>query len=286
MTPAHKIRQSELAKVHLAKKLLGLDDDTYRAMIERITDGRTDSAGEMTAAERHTFLDELTRKGFRPAPPRDRQDDWITISPNHPGAQHLKKLLALAYELERIGAVRANSTGRWLQKFVRKLTRCDRLQWLTPEDANKVIEALEGWRKKFEARHPIVQNQPTAPAAIPATAITKAAAFDVMQLIAEPGSPVGGIRNVLVLLSSRNLNPEIDAAVGELIHDFGARAHRALIRWDFKKVRSELLALMERVAEIEPAIEERMLAALKPDDDETTGGAPRGPQNRKSKGGD
>ena len=286
MTPVHKIRQAELAKIHLAKKQLGLDDETYRAMIERLTDGRTDSAGEMTAVERHAFLDELTRKGFQPAPPRDRQDDWITISPNHPGAQHLKKLLALAYELERIGAVRSkNSTGRWLQKFVRKLTHCDRLQWLTPEDANKVIEALKGWRKKFEARHRSAENQPAAPAAIPATAIAKAAAYDALQLASDPVSPIEGIRNTLTLLASQNFsNSEIEAQVAGLIREFGARARRALLSWDYRKARTELLSLMERVAVIEPSIAEHMLATLKLCAGETAGASP-GPQNKNRKGG-
>ena len=113
------------------------------------------SAGEMTEAERRALLDEFTRLGFRAAPPAGHEDDWIRIDPNHPGAAHLRKLLACAYELERIGAVRsANSTGRWLRKLVRKITGVEALQWLDAKDCNKVIEALKGWRKKFLAKHP------------------------------------------------------------------------------------------------------------------------------------
>jgi Protein of unknown function (DUF1018) len=282
-TPPQKIRQAELAKIHLAKKQLCLDDEAYRAMIERITKGRTDSSAEMTEAERRALLDEFARKGFQASPPRAREDDFIALSPNHPGAAHLKKLMACAFELERIGAVRSGSTSRWIQKFVRKITGVERLQWLNAADANKVIEALKGWRKKFLAKHPIAVNGSGA-AAIPASAIVKASVFDAMRLVGEAGSPIEGIRNVLVLLDSQNFtDAQIAAKVAELVREFGERARQALLRWDFKKVRSELLWLVGRVAEVDLTIAEGMRAALKAEDGEAdTAGAVRGPRNKNS----
>ena len=286
-TPPQKIRQAELRKIHLAKKQLCLDDEAYRMMIERITKGRTDSSANMTEAERRALLDEFARKGFNSAPPRAREDDWIRIDPNHPGAQHLKKLLACAYELERVGAVKANSTGRWLQKFVRKITGVERLQWLDATDANKVIEALKGWRKKWLIKHPIAENQPAA-VAIPASAIVKAGVFDAMRLVGEAGTPIEGIRNVLVLLDAQNFaDAQIAAQVADLVREFGERARQALLKWDFKKVRGELCWLVGRVAEVDRTIAEGMRSALKADADETeTPGAVRGPRNKNSTRGD
>jgi hemerythrin len=283
-TPPQKIRQAELAKIHLAKKQLCLDDEAYRAMIERITKGRTDSSGEMTEAERRALLDEFARKGFQSTPPRAREDDWITIDPNHPGAQHLKKLLACAYELERVGAVSANSTGRWLQKFVRKITGVERLQWLDAHDSNKVIEALKGWRNKWLIKHPSAENKPVV-VAIPASAIVKASVFDAMRLVGEAGSPIEGIRNFMVLLDSQNFtDAQIAGRVAELVRQFGKRARAALLRWDFKKVRSELFWLVERVAEADRTIAENMRAALKAEDGEAeTEDAARSPRNKNRK---
>ncbi len=267
-TQPANIRQAELAKIHLAKKQLGLDDDTYRAVIERITKGRTDSSGEMTEAERRALLDEFARKGYQSAPPRERQDDWITISPNHPGAAHLRKLLACAYELERIGAVKSGSTKVWLRKFVKKITGVDSLQWLDATDANKVIEALKGWRKKWLIKHPIAENR--AAVEIPANAIVKAGVFDAMRLVGEAKGPTDGIRNVLVLLDSQNFgDAQIAAQVAELIREFGERARQALLRWDYRKVRRELLWLVGRVADLDLKIAEGMRAALKAEDGET-----------------
>ncbi len=165
--------------------------------------------------------------------------------------------------MERIGAVKANRTSVWLRAFIKRLTFCDALQWLTAEDANKAIEGLKSWRKKFLAKHPIEENKPAAAAAIPASAIVKAAVFDAMRLAGEPGSPLEGIRNVLVMLDSQKFeDAEIAAQVAELIRDFGVRVHRALLHWDFRKVRSELLRLIGQVADVDPSIAERMVAML------------------------
>ncbi len=290
-TAPEKIRQAELAKIHLAKKQLGLDDETYRDVVARVSakfrSEPIDSAGAMTEAERRALLDEFVRLGFQVAPPRERADDWISISPSHPGAQHLKKLLACAYDLEQIGAVRANSTRRWIQKFSRKLTGVDRLQWLTPQDANKVIEGLKGWRKKWLVKHPIAEDTQRA-AAVPPSAIVKAGVFDAMRLVGDVGSPIEGIRKILVLLDSQPFaDAQIATQVAELVREFGKRARQALLRWDFKKVRAELLWLVGRVAEIDISIAEGMRAALKAEDGEAEAvGAARRARNENTEGGD
>nr|WP_321460425.1 regulatory protein GemA [uncultured Cohaesibacter sp.] len=52
-----------LAKIHIAKKELGLDDATYRALLLRVT-GK-DSSGRMTETERAAVLSELKRQGWK-----------------------------------------------------------------------------------------------------------------------------------------------------------------------------------------------------------------------------
>jgi len=268
-TPPAKIRHQLLAKLHIAFKQIGIDEDTHRAMLERITGGRSDSAADMTIAELEAAVEELTRKGFRPAPPAARQGDWVKINPNSPDAKHKRKLLAQAYEMERIGAVKADSTSRWLRKFIKRQTGRDALQWLDATDCNKVIEGLKFWRQRFLLKHPLAENRPAA-AAIPANAIVKAGVFDAMRLVGEARGPIDGIRNVLVLLDSQNFSDaKIAAQVAELIREFGERARQALLRWDYRKVRSELLWLVGRVADLDLKIAEGMRAALKAEAGET-----------------
>jgi phage gp16-like protein len=59
-------RASELAKIHIAKKRLRLDDDTYRAIIARVCGGKT-SAADLTQEERGKLLNEFNVLAFSKA---------------------------------------------------------------------------------------------------------------------------------------------------------------------------------------------------------------------------
>jgi phage gp16-like protein len=56
-------RRAELAKIHIAKKDLGMTDDDYTAMLTAIT-GKT-SAGDLNARQRREVLEHLAGLGFK-----------------------------------------------------------------------------------------------------------------------------------------------------------------------------------------------------------------------------
>lgn len=57
--------RNELAKIHIAKKELGLDEETYRGVLwDRY---HKDSAAELTASQVADLLDLFRQKGWRPA---------------------------------------------------------------------------------------------------------------------------------------------------------------------------------------------------------------------------
>ena len=56
---------SSIAAIHVAKKQLGLDEDTYRAKLRLIV-GK-DSTKAMSEAERQKVLEALRKDGFKPA---------------------------------------------------------------------------------------------------------------------------------------------------------------------------------------------------------------------------
>jgi len=60
---AQDLRRREIATIKVAQKQLGLDDDTYRAMLELVTGKR--SAADLTWQERKKVLDHLKTKGFK-----------------------------------------------------------------------------------------------------------------------------------------------------------------------------------------------------------------------------
>lgn len=74
MKPAQApdIRKRELAMIHMAKAALGMDEETYRAMLWTV--GRVKSAGDLDWSGRKRVLDHLKAKGWknkskaRPAP--------------------------------------------------------------------------------------------------------------------------------------------------------------------------------------------------------------------------
>ena len=67
-------RPRDLAAIHASAKRAGIDDATYRAMVERISRGRTRSSADLGPDERSVLLKEL---GGRTRPPgrAPRKDD-------------------------------------------------------------------------------------------------------------------------------------------------------------------------------------------------------------------
>jgi len=123
-----------LDAIHVAKKQLGLDEDTYRALLARIT-GKTSSAA-MTEAERQAVVAELRRQGFKPASKGVRK---------RLEGRFAKKLQALWIAGWNLGVVR-NREDAALIAFVQRQTNVDHVRFLVEAaEARKAIEALKGW---------------------------------------------------------------------------------------------------------------------------------------------
>ena len=121
---------SALASIHVAKKQLGLDEDTYRSLLQRVT-GKT-SAGAMSEGERGRVLDEMRRHGFKPA----------KKAVEGPFAAKLQALWIAAWNL---GIVR-DRTDAALLEFVSRQTSISHTRFLIDaEDAAKVVDALKAW---------------------------------------------------------------------------------------------------------------------------------------------
>ncbi|WP_048646583.1 regulatory protein GemA [Nitratireductor soli] len=119
-----------LATIHVAKKELGLDDETYRAVLVRVT-GKS-SAGEMNEAERQRVVEELRRQGFK----------RIKYGLEGPFAKKLQALWIAAWNL---GLVRDRRDAAMLA-FVKRQTGIEHTRFLrNPGDAAKAIEAMKAW---------------------------------------------------------------------------------------------------------------------------------------------
>lgn len=131
------IRRARLSKVHIAKKELALDDETYRALIGRLFSGKT-SAADLSDPQLDALLEEFKRLGFK-APKK---------APKRAGKRPMAdsaeamKLRALWLSLYHLGAVR-DPREEALAAYVKRTTRVAALQWLRDADGMKAIEGLK-----------------------------------------------------------------------------------------------------------------------------------------------
>lgn len=122
------MRTKDLARIHLAKKDLGLDDETYRELLKHLT-GKT-SAGELTSGERWKVIQELGRAGAKSAQA-------------HPGKPPRPKLGKEAL-IGKIEAQLAEAKRPWeyAHAMAKRMFGIDQVQWLDAEQLRKIVAAL------------------------------------------------------------------------------------------------------------------------------------------------
>jgi phage gp16-like protein len=134
-------RARMIAKIHLAKKQLALAEESYRAILERITG--LDSAGKMRVDQLDAVLREFTRLGWRAKPAAKRSAQ--------PQIRMIHAVWADICRLQGRGDEAA------LRAFVRRQTQTeahpegvDSAEFLTAAMANRVLEGLKAWRARLQ----------------------------------------------------------------------------------------------------------------------------------------
>jgi phage gp16-like protein len=145
-------RRAMLAKVHLAAKELGLDEDTRRDVLERVTGQR--SSADCTDAQLDELLREFRRMGWQPRPGRAAAPVARTAAPKVASSPIAMKARAMWKSLDNLGAVR-NGSEQALEAFAKRQLHVDRLQWADQSQGFRLIEALkamaerEGWSQEM-----------------------------------------------------------------------------------------------------------------------------------------
>lgn len=125
-------RRAALARLHVAKKERGLDDDIWRDVIERVTGKR--SLKELGVRQLYDLLDEVVGKGTRTPAPRGAMS-----------GPYAAKLRALWLSGWHLGVIRDRSDAA-LVHFVQRQTGLDAVRFLhDAKDARAAIEALKSW---------------------------------------------------------------------------------------------------------------------------------------------
>lgn len=152
MTEAATFKNVLIGKIHVARKQLALHEDSYRAILKRIT-GK-ESCSRMDAGELHNVLKEFERLGFKPkggkrAGTRKQAD-----------SAQAAMIRALWLDLYHLGAINDPSEEA-LGAFVKRSCGIPALQWVDTYKADTVIKALRGWLQRigFEPPHSDIIEQ-------------------------------------------------------------------------------------------------------------------------------
>lgn len=125
-------RRAALAKIHLAKKQLGMDDDTYRAML--LTIGGVKSSKDLTGEGVHKVLRHLEHAGAKFTTPRKHGRKPHSLPSSSERAPKLAKIEALLAE--------AGRPWEYAIAMAKRMYNKDALEWCGHEQLSGIITAL------------------------------------------------------------------------------------------------------------------------------------------------
>lgn len=125
-------REAMVRKIHVGRRQLGLDDVTYRALLQRVTGQLSSSA--CSIGQLHDILAEMKRLGFKAVRPSHRP--WV------------RKVYALWTDMKP--QPRGNGSREALRAFVERQVSVSAPEFLDEPQARKVVEGLKAWKKRLE----------------------------------------------------------------------------------------------------------------------------------------
>lgn len=136
-------RNQLIQLIHVAKRELRLDEETYRTALRTATAGKAHSTGDMDVPALMKALEHMKRAGFkvRPKalPARSRP---LTIN------RDASKVRALWLFLHHLGAVRDPSEEA-LATYVKRIAKVDDLRWARGDRTDLLIETLKKWAMRY-----------------------------------------------------------------------------------------------------------------------------------------
>ncbi len=135
--PRHKL----YTLLAVGKKQLAMDEDTYRAFLQKYgakkVDGRV-SASTMDFSDLFKAVEAMKKAGFVPAKKGITQhsNDWRTA--------RIKKITAIWFTLHEARVVK-DISDKAMQHWCSSISKKPVLKWATSEDLNHCIEALKSW---------------------------------------------------------------------------------------------------------------------------------------------
>ncbi|WP_027360811.1 gp16 family protein [Desulforegula conservatrix] len=123
------IRRAKLATIHIAKKTLGMDDETYREMLGNFG---LKSSKDASIAKLDEIITHLESKGFET---KKRKNQPKSVKGQAPETALMGK----------IGALLADGKYQWAygHGIAKKMFGVERLEWCDCQQLRKIVAALE-----------------------------------------------------------------------------------------------------------------------------------------------
>lgn len=128
-------RKADLAKLHIARKELALDEETWAALVLLISGGRAASSGELTAAERAALVAALKAGGWKPRPGKAAKARLRATAPSEPKEALAGKIRALLLDGGR--------DDRYADAIASKRFGVSRWEWLGYAETLKLAQMLQ-----------------------------------------------------------------------------------------------------------------------------------------------
>lgn len=121
-------RNANLAKIHIAKKQLSMDEETYRAMLQ--LHGGVSSSKDLSPLGAARVLQHLERSGFKPK--AAGKGARPNVTPDRSGL------------IRKVEAQLADAGRPWTYAdgMAQKMFKVDKAAWLDAEQLGKVVAAL------------------------------------------------------------------------------------------------------------------------------------------------
>lgn len=130
-------RKRTIAAIWAAARQLRLSKEELYRLVYAWTD--SDSISRLDDAQLVAVVETLRKMGF------ERKDGAVAILQDDSG--QVKKIKAIWLELHRSGAAKSGHPAA-LNAYAKRMTGVNHVNWLTPAQANVVIEGLKQWRDR------------------------------------------------------------------------------------------------------------------------------------------
>ena len=126
-------RAREIARIHILKNQLGMDEDTYRDFLGGMTGKR--SSKDMTDADRAQVITAMERSTGKAQPSGPRLD-----------FPEYRKIQAMWIAMWNLGMIESRSNASML-KFAQRIARVDRPEWIA-RHAGRIIANMRQWMSR------------------------------------------------------------------------------------------------------------------------------------------